>query len=156
MVLYFVSTTTSALSNPVSISPLKNSQSPTIFVESNFFDLGDEVIGVFNKIGARSPIDDSTSTTGSKTSYSTFINDRASNATWGLIAATAATACPAYNTFPSANTLLLRYFRLVNVPSRSLNISVCFLSKSSEVNTAYTPGTSLAASVSMDKMFAWA
>ena len=57
--------------------------------------------------GAPSFMAESASNTGTNISYSTSINSRACSAKAGLVAATAAIACPRYRAFSLAKTFLL-------------------------------------------------
>src|SRR5919204_567872 len=81
---------------------------------------------------------------------------RASSAMCGLIAATAATACPLYSTFSLAKQLLLMNRGLIIAPSpRSVTLPEGWGS-SAAVSTALTPGRAEARLASMDLMRACA
>ena len=97
----------------------------------------------------------STFMTGGSTWYFTSIRDRASSAMWGLVAATAATACPLYSTLSAARQLLLINFGLDMAPSPRSAIFPEGCGRSAEVTTALTPGIARARLASMERMRAW-
>src|SRR5215510_8291398 len=74
---------------------------------------------------------------------------------WGLVAATAATACPLYRTLSAAMTLLLKSLTFTAISPR-LAMRSSATGKSFTVTTALTPGNASAFAVLMDLMRAWA
>ena len=73
----------------------------------------------------------------------------------GLVAATAATACPLYSTLPEARELEAISRMLTRVSPISASLSTVS-TRSSAVATARTPSTCSAREVSMLRMRAWA
>ena len=72
-----------------------------------------------------------------------------------LVAATAATAWPSYSALSQARQLRDRSRKFIGPsPTKASSLAMC--GKSFDVTTAFTPGSSSALQVSIDRMRAWA
>ena len=143
---------TSAAAKPASKSPSLNSSRLATFDALSGFGSTPPVRRKSCNTGASGFIASSTSITWGRTSYSTSINAKASCAFLTDVAATAATACPAYNTLSRAK--ILRLTKRMSAGPTMTGVSKGNSTISSEQITDLTPGAALAFSRLMDIILA--